>query len=305
MSAPSNSLALIKQNTVDVVANRVRQFQANKELHLPANYSPDNAMKSAWLILQELTDRNNNLVLQTCTPASIANSLLDMVVQGLNPEKKQCYFIAYGKNLVCQRSYFGTMALAKQVDKTIGDIVAEVVYQSDKLVYKIIKGKKVVTDHEQALENIDKDKIIAAYCMVLDKNGEIMRCEIMTMDQIKQAWKQSKMNPVQDNGQIKAGSTHGKFAEEMCKKTVINKTCKPIINSSADNHLLIESVQRADDAVDEAAFAEEVEEHANGDVIDVEPSQEAPGAEQPWPKGQESLITEEEPVAAVGGGPSF
>lgn len=293
MSAPNNSLALIKQNTVDVVANRVRQFQANKELHLPANYSPDNAMKSAWLILQELKDKNDKLALQTCTSASIANSLLDMVVQGLNPAKKQCYFIAYGKNLVCQRSYFGTMALAKQVDSRIDDIVAEVVYQGDKLTYKIVKGKKVVTDHEQSLENINGGKIIAAYCMVLDKNGEVMRCEIQTMGQIKQAWKQSRKKPVDDNDNIKAGSTHGKFTAEMAMKTVINKTCKPIINSSADNHLLIESARRAEETIDEAEFAEEVEEHANGEVIDVEPSEETAGNE------------DEQPAATVTDGPSF
>jgi recombination protein RecT len=39
-------------------------------------------------------------VLQACTRDSIANALLDMAVQGLNPAKKQGYFIAYGKQLV-------------------------------------------------------------------------------------------------------------------------------------------------------------------------------------------------------------
>ena len=308
MSAPNNQnnqLAIVKKGTVDVVAAKVREFQESKELHLPAGYSPENALKSAFLILQDTVDKSNAPVLQSCTHNSIANSLFDMVVQGLNPAKKQCYFIAYGKNLVCQRSYFGTMAVAKTVDPRIDDIVAEVVYHGDKLTYKIDKGKKVVTGHEQALENIDGSKIIAAYCMVLDKNGEVMRCEIMTMEQIKQAWKQSKMYPVADDGQIKAGSTHGKFAAEMAMKTVINKTCKPIINSSSDNHLLVESVRRADESVDEAEFAEEVADNANGEVIDIEPvgggDSDTPEDGSNWNPSDENTLA----GAAASGGPGF
>jgi len=105
-----NQLALVKKDTVDIVAAKVREFQERGELDLPPNYSPENAMKSAWLILQNTFDKNKKPVLHACTKDSIANSLLDMIVQGLNPAKKQCYFIAYGNQLVCQRSYFGTMA---------------------------------------------------------------------------------------------------------------------------------------------------------------------------------------------------
>jgi recombination protein RecT len=110
-----NQLAMVKKDTVDIVAAKVKQFQENGELHFPANYSPENAMKSAWLILQTIKDRNQKPALEVCTRDSVANALLDMVVQGLNPAKKQCYFIVYGNQLVCQRSYFGTMAVTKRV----------------------------------------------------------------------------------------------------------------------------------------------------------------------------------------------
>src|SRR5690606_36842274 len=108
-----NSIARVKRDTVDVVAERVRHFQERGEIHFPANYSPENAMKSAWLILQETKDRNKRPALDVCTKDSLANALLDMVVQGLNPQKKQGYFIVYGKQLVFLGSYFGTMAVTK------------------------------------------------------------------------------------------------------------------------------------------------------------------------------------------------
>src|SRR5690625_4382272 len=75
MSKNQNQLALVKKDTVDVVAERVRQFQERGEIHFPANYSPENAMKSAWLILQNTQDRNKKPALEVCTKDSIANSL--------------------------------------------------------------------------------------------------------------------------------------------------------------------------------------------------------------------------------------
>jgi recombination protein RecT len=274
---------LVKRDTVDLVAAKVQEYMQRGELDLPPNYSPANALKSAWLILQTTIDRDKQPVLASCTKASIANALLDMVIQGLNPAKKQCYFIAYGNQLVCQRSYFGTMAVAKMVDPTIADIVAEVVYEGDEFIYKLERGKKIVVKHEQKLENIDPKKIKAAYAMIIDKNGEVRATEIMTFEQIKQAWRQSPIHPIDDKGNIKAGTTHEKFTAEMCMRTVINKVCKPIINSSDDQRLL-QAVRRSEEVAAEVEAEEEIQANANVTVIDIEGT-EAPAepeqAEEP------------------------
>jgi recombination protein RecT len=266
----ANELAIIKKDIVDVISKKVSEFTTRGELHLPDDYSPENAMKSAWLILQSTVDREKRPVLETCTKNSIANSLLDMVVQGLNPAKKQGYFIAYGKQLVFMRSYFGSVAVAKRVDKNIQDVIGEVVYEGDTFKYKIVRGKKEVTEHEQSLDNVCGKKIRAAYAMIIDWNGEVIKTEIMTIDQIKQAWKQSQMHPVDEKGNVKEGSTHDKFSADMCLKTVINKICKPIINSSNDSHLFKQSVNRSSEVIAEAEVSQEITENANGEIIDVE-----------------------------------
>ena len=54
-----NTLALMKKDVVDVVTERVRKFMEHGELDLPPNYSPENALKSAWLILQSTQDKDN------------------------------------------------------------------------------------------------------------------------------------------------------------------------------------------------------------------------------------------------------
>lgn len=265
----TTELALVKKDVVDVVTAKVREFQSHGELHMPANYSPENAMKSAWLILQAAVDKDKKPVLEVCTKNSIANALLDMVVQGLNPAKKQCYFIAYGKELVCQRSYFGTMAVTKQVAGA-KDIYAQVVYKGDEFLYEIKRGRKQIVKHVQTLDNISNDKIIAAYCVIEFDDGRPDYAEIMTIDQIKKAWLMSKMYPIDDKtGEIKPGSTHGKYTDEMCKKTVVNRTCKAYINSSDDSSLLIKHFNRSDEERVEAEVAEEIEANANKEFIDV------------------------------------
>lgn len=100
----------VEMSIVDIVSEKVNEFLKSRQLDLPRNYSLDNALKSAYLTLNTVKDKNDKPVMtdgkltEVCTRASIANAVLDMVIQGLNPSKKQCYFIVYGKTLICRRS---------------------------------------------------------------------------------------------------------------------------------------------------------------------------------------------------------
>lgn len=262
-------LALVKTNVVDEVAVRVQQFIQQGALNLPVGYSAPNALKSAWLVLQGTMTRDKQPALSVCTKGSIANALLDMTVQGLNPAKKQCYFIAYGKELVCQRSYFGTMAVAKMVDPTIEEIVAGIIYEGDQFEYSIVRGKEVITAHKQSFENKEKGIIRGAYCTIYYQ-GERQDTTIMTIQEIHQAWKQSQMNPFDDKGNVKVTSTHGKFTGEMAKKTVINRACKPIINASDDASILGASLRRSDEVSVDYTVQQSISANANQEMIDLE-----------------------------------
>lgn len=273
----NNELAMVKKDVVDIVTGKVRDFTSAGELHFPPNYSVENAMKSAWLILQETKaktpDKQEMPALTYCTRDSIANALLDMVVMGLNPAKRQCYFIAYGKQLQCQKSYFGNIYLAKLADPEIEDVIGTTVYEGDEFEYFIHRGKTFIRKHVQSLGNVDKKRIVAAYATVLRKDGDASKeySKIMTMDQIKQAWKQSKSYPIDDKGNIKVGSTHDKFTADMAEKTVINSICKPIINTSTDDYLVIQTYQKTEDAIVTAEANVTIQEKANQEVIDITP----------------------------------
>jgi len=305
----TTALMEIKKETADIVLSKVQHFQKHGELDLPPNYSAANALKSAWLILQETVDKDKRPALEVCTKPSIANALLDMVIQGLNPAKKQCYFIVYGKHLALQRSYFGTKAVALRVAKDLQDIFAEVVYKGDNLTYRIDKGRRIIEEHQQKLADINNVNIVAAYAVAVDNKGEVIRSELMTMDQIKQAWKQSKMKPMTETGGLKPGGTHANFTEEMAKKTVTSRLAKHFINSSSDADLIIASVKRTDDQAAEVEAEAEAAEFADSEVIDIEL---ANGDQQSEPELESGEMSDEEKadivaqeMAEAGSGPGF
>ena len=129
-------------------------------LTFPADYNPTNALMGAYLMLKETTDKSGKCVLDTCTQASIANTLMDMVTMGLSMQKKQCYPIAYGGKLQCQVSYHGHKAMAHRYGaKTIN---AEVIYEGDVFRYHIENGRKILDEHSQDFLNIDLAKIKGA-----------------------------------------------------------------------------------------------------------------------------------------------
>ncbi len=269
MSNP-NQLALIKKDTVDIVAAKVKEFQEKNELHFPTNYSPENAMKSAWLILQTIkTGKNDGYkpALEVCTKDSVANSLLDMVVQGLNPAKKQGYFIVYGKQLTFQRSYFGTMAVTKRVTGA-KSIDAAVIYEGDEVDYEMVNGRITNLTHKQKFGNINKEKVIGAYATIVMEDSTVYN-ELMTIDEIRKAWSKAQFWG-KDQKVEQQGSTHEEFKQEMAKKTVINRACKKFMNASDDSSLVMQHINRAEEVAAEAELEEEIRNNANGDIIDVE-----------------------------------
>ncbi|APC46463.1 recombinase [Aeribacillus phage AP45] len=297
----NNQLALVKKDVVDVVATKVREFQERGEIHFPANYSPENAMKSAWLILQSTVDRNKRPALEVCTKDSIANALLDMVVQGLNPAKKQGYFIVYGNQLVFQRSYFGTMAVTKRVTGA-KEINANVIYEGDEVNYEIINGRITNLSHKQKFGNINKDKIIGAYATIVLPDGDVYY-ELMTIDEIRKAWSKSQMWGKEQTVE-KKGSTHDEFRQEMAKKTVINRACKKFMNSSDDSSLIIHHFNRQDEIIEEAQVQAEIEENANQEIIDIEYEEVAEETQHEEQLDQTETVQQEMPLTGTEG-PGF
>lgn len=237
-----NEIKKIEEKQItDIVFNKVVDLQARGAIDFPNNYSVGNALKSAYLILQEAKTREKKPVLQVCTQESIANALLDMVVQGLNPSKQQCYFIPYGNQLTLSRSYLGTIALTKRL-KGVKDVVAYPIYRNDKLDigFDILTGKTKINEFKPALDHKAQD-LIGALGIVVGEN-EILYLEYMNMEQIRNAWNQ---------GTMKGNSpAHKNFPDQMAIKTVINRVCKKYVNAADDSDKIADLISKTAEEVD-------------------------------------------------------
>lgn len=191
-------------------------------LTFPKGYNYSNELMGAYLILKETTDNNKKCVLESCSQASIANTLMDMVTLGLSMQKKQCYPVAYGGKLQCQVSVYGNTCVARNFG--LKNIDAMCIYEGDVFSYHIENARIVVDKHEQDFLHINKDKIIGAYAIVTMNDGS-QYVELMNMDMIKQAWKQGFGYKDGGNG------THQKFTDQMAMKTVKNRALKYIIRT--------------------------------------------------------------------------
>lgn len=246
---------------VQAATNKIMQ-KKDQGLRFPKGYNVQNAMAAATLALKEAVNKSGKPLLQTCTPESILAAVIDMAVQGLNPIKKQCYFIAYGNKCVLQRSYFGTLSILKRVANLKREPLANVIWKGDKFKYRIdpMTGLKTITEHEQDFANIGGE-IVGAYAIVETDRETIV--EIMTMEQIRKAWAQG------NGGNSPA---HKNFTDQMAIKTVLNRAAKKIINASSDVDLLeyVEDITNATtDTIDtKARVLEEVAQEQGAEVFD-------------------------------------
>lgn len=277
MAGGDKKQALATQNTgADLVVNNAfidslsAQLEKKKEygLTFPADYNPTNALMGAYLVLKETNDKNGKCVLDTCSQPSIANTLMDMVTMGLSMQKKQCYPIAYGGKLQCQVSYHGHKAMAHRYGaRTIN---AEVIYEGDTFKYHLENGRKILDEHQQDFQNINLDKIVGAYCVVLLSDGSTYM-EVMNINQIKTAWKKGF-------GYKENSGTHKEFTDMMAKKTVTSRACKQIVQQYGDV-FAVDSFEKAEQMENVDVVAENVSydiqqnansEDFNPDIIDAE-----------------------------------
>lgn len=251
---PTNGVAKAN-NIVDGTLKRISEMQQAGELKLPLDYSAANAMRAAWLILQDAKNMDKRPVLEVCTKESVSYALLNMVLQGLNPMKRQCSFIAYGNKLTLQREYQGSIAIAKRVG--LKSVIANAIFEGDEFSYEVDgnTGRKKIEKHIQTIDSLG-NAVKGAYAIITMDDGT-MNVEVMNIKQIQQAWMQGPTK-----GQSPA---HKNFPDQMACKTVIGRSLKTIINSSDDSALFEDDEPLQDTAL--ANVTAKIEANANKTAI--------------------------------------
>lgn len=281
------AVAEIKKDISTQVLAKIDAFEKSGELKLPKDYNVENALKSAYIIL---SDPKNN-ILAKCDKSSVAEALLKMVVYGVSPIKKQCYFIPYGEKLECSVSYFGNIAIAKRYGK-LKSIKGNAVFEGDTFEFEVDQhtGRRKILKHIQTLDSVGTNKVKGAYAVyeLIDGNFDV---EVMSINQIQMAWNQG--------GSKGKSPAHTNFADQMAIKTVINRACKLLISSS-DDSILYDPLE--DDKVIDITsenVQHEIKNKANKESLDFSKEEEAVIVEI------ETTASEVIPESAPTTGPGF
>lgn len=280
-------VAVQQKNITEQVLAKIETFKSAGELRLPADYSPENALKAAYLVLLETKTRDGKPVMEACTKESIANSLLKMVVWGLSPLKKQCDFIAYGDKLSCDPEYTGNIALAIRYGG-LKHHKANAIFKGDDFKFEVgLDGRRKLVHHKQELESIGGDVIGAYVTYELEDGTQDM--EIMNISQIRNAWMQG--------GSKGNSNAHKNFSDQMAIKTVYNRMCKLLIRASNDAPLMTDSgsEDESKQTITVASSAQqEVIEKANAEEISFEdlPAETTQAVADPEPAPQQEAPTQ-------------
>ncbi len=224
-----NSTKQATKELTELVLTSVQKKQHEQGLVLPKNYNVTNALNFAFLKLTQSGLLNTDRT-------ALANALLDMCVQGLNPAKNQCYFINYSGKVSMMRSYFGDRAACIQ-SGLIKDIQANVIYDGDEVNTYYTDGYLVV-EHKTNFKNMN-NAIVGAYAVAVQPDGKKIY-DIMPIERIKKSWSMSK-NPTNNKLQQT-------FTDDACKRTVIRHLVKNIFQQSVDDNAVVDSfVQTTDD----------------------------------------------------------
>lgn len=220
--AGEQQAALVVNNAfIDGLTQQLAE-KAKYGLTFPKDYNYANELMGAYLTLQDTVDKDKKPVLQSCTPQSVAKSLMDMVTMGVSMQKKQCYPVAYGGKLQCQMSVYGNTCIARRYG--LKSISAMCIYNGDTFNYEIVDAEIKITEHKQDFLNLNGKEIVGAYAIATMEDGS-KHIELMSMDMIKQSWKQGF-------GYRESGEgTHQKFPDQMAMKTVKNRCLKSIIRT--------------------------------------------------------------------------
>lgn len=244
---------------------------------LPKGYDISRAVKNFCFALPNVKN------IEKATKESIMQAAHDYITQGLDVAKHQCGLIVYGDRLTVQREYFGAVNQAMRLNPDVKEIShGAVIREGEDVAIDYTENGRLIITHKPDFKCWTKS-IVGAYAVVTYRDGST-DAELMTIDEIKAAWAKSK------NG----NEVHKQFPAEMCKKTVLNRLCKKLINKSDDAAIIddIDARQSLDfEPVDISAVEEYAEPEFEQTPANIEPQA---ASEMPEDDTGESIDSESE-----------
>lgn len=278
-----NKQAKLESRIVSQAISKYQEMVENKVFDVPENYSYKNAIQAARYLISKPIEKGPNkgkAIVDLCTEESILKAIMEMAQKGLNPDKKQCYFIPYGNTCTLSISYQGNVALAKRGGEDIGEVYGYAVYKDDilDLSFNPQRGVFEIESYQPDISKWTKPGIAGAFAVITDRAGDVRYTEYMTMEQIKDSWAMG--------GAKGESPAHKNFPDQQAIKTVKSRAVKSFVNT-ADDSEIVSSDEKSITYTDRT-FSEELESKANALELNTNMGQEkAPAIEAKTQKPEE------------------
>ena len=255
-----------------IINQAISQYQAmveSKVFDIPENYSYKNAIQAARYLITKPIEKGPNkgkAIVDICNKESILKTVMEMAQKGLNPDKKQCYFIPYGSTCTLSISYQGNVALAKRGGEDIGEVYGYAVYKDDvlDLSFNPKRGVFEIESYQPDISKWTKSDIAGAFAVITDRAGDVRYTEYMTMEQIKDSWAMG--------GAKGESPAHKNFPDQQAIKTVKSRAVKSFVNTADDSEIV--SSEEKSITYTDRTLNEELESKANTLELDINMGQE-------------------------------
>jgi len=211
--------AVTNKTIADSLLASIDNLAKQGQLVFPDKYPVGNQIKLIYSTIAQTG------VLATVSAESVGQAIVEAILQGLEIDKDQCYFIKRGNKLTMFRSYYGDCKVARETG-LVKEIFARPIYQDD--TYDMDPNEETglmeIKNHKTNLANLDKE-IVGGYAWAVMTDGTKRYC-IMTWKEIQAAWAKSS-DP--------SRNVQKDFPQEMCKRTTIRRLVKMLFNTASSN----------------------------------------------------------------------
>ena len=217
---------VLKEKSQNAIAEFASNYVLANNIILSKDYNLGAAMTSLYLNLIQVKDKNNQPALESCSPETIQEAVIQCINKELDVSKSQGYFIPRGGKLCFDTSYFGKVKQARDLARV--KIVGFVIREGEACDLERRIDGTLIVHHKPDIKCLN-NKIIAAAAVATDiDTGRVDRCDIMSLKEILVSISKSPSG----------GAVSKEFQHEMYIRTVVNRLAKHYINES-DNKLKV------------------------------------------------------------------
>lgn len=201
-------------NEIAVVSQTEIGSKGRAEIALALGKSPEDSQVSKY-IMGAIKEIESKITLQSCTPQSIINCLIQCANIGLAVDNRHlAYLVPFGKECTLMPGYLGYVHTIHRADPS-AFIVVEIVRNNDVFECGTQNGQAIYKFVPKNPFDASTANIRGVFCFIRTANGSSL--SLMT---------RAELDKVRGCSKMKSGAVWTQWELEMMKKSAVRRACK-------------------------------------------------------------------------------